>query len=100
MAVTVEEDVGRFEISMDELSTVEELDGSDDLVDDEPVVDVLEDLLTELRRLYPMALWRSASMYSNTKYKSLSFSARMTLWSLMRLGWSSSWRKTISRKVL
>lgn len=52
---------------MDELGAVEELDALDDLVDDETIVDVLEDLLSGLWGMYPMALWRSASMNSKTR---------------------------------
>ena len=71
---------------MDELGTVQEFYGFHSLVDDKSVVDVFEDFLPELTDSYPMALCRSASMYSNTKYKSLSFEALITLKSLMRLG--------------
>lgn len=42
-----------------------------------------------------MALCRSASMYSKTKYKSLSFSALKTECSFIIFGWSSSCKNTI-----
>lgn len=46
MTVTIEEDVGGFEVSMDDFCAMKEFYSFDDLVDDEPVMDVFEDFLT------------------------------------------------------
>lgn len=52
---------------MDDLCGMEVLDTFAELVEDEAVVGILEYLLAVSARGYPMALWRSASMYSNTR---------------------------------
>jgi hypothetical protein len=47
VAIAVEKDIGGLKVAVDDLRAVQELDALHDLVDDEAVVDVLEDLLTE-----------------------------------------------------
>ena len=66
-AVAVEEQVGGLEVAVDDLCGVQELEPLGELVQNEPVVRVLEDLLSEWKEQYPMALWRSASMNSKTR---------------------------------
>lgn len=46
MTVAIKEDVGWFKVSMDDFCAMKEFYPFDDLVDDEPVMDVFEDFLT------------------------------------------------------
>lgn len=62
MAIAIEQNIGRLEITMDELGTMEKLNPLNDLINNESVVYILQDFLPELVGIYPMALWRSASM--------------------------------------
>lgn len=61
-AVAVEEEVGGFEIAVDDFCGVEELDAAGELVEDKSVMSIFQYFLATLYDMYPIALCRSASM--------------------------------------